>query len=448
MLNKLTLVITTFLVVSGLIAQKEFNQWSVGVEGGHHGAMTAATTNLKVPNLGYVSLNTRYMANPRFGMMLRAGYNGFKFEESDDVINRVNYLNFTLEGVANLGQIMNFSSWTNHIGLLLHTGPGGAINGIGSDTLNTDKMLVGRLGLSPIFKLGNKFMLSTDLTFNGHLKQGVTFDRYESNEINGNGVDGYFFTASVGLTYYIGKAEKHADWTFPKKIDVDGYERRIAELETSLGNALKDDDNDGVPNSFDDDNNTPEGVKVNSKGVEIADIDKDGIPDELDACPEMAGTFSTNGCPDSDKDGVADKDDKCPEKAGAMYNNGCPDIKKETKVAEVNEKINLESINFAVGTPTINAESFSKLENVVKVMNENKDYKLNINGYADDMGPDDFNMSLSQKRANTVKAYLVSKGLDANRLVAKGFGESQPVASNSNEKGRSMNRRVEFKIFF
>ena len=421
-------------------AQQANNKWSVGLEGGMHGVISKTTTGYKSPNFNYYGVNVRYMANSNFGFMTQLGYNGFDFSKGNDQYERVNYLNFTLEGVANLSNIMNFSSWSKHIGLLLHAGPGGGFSGFNSDDYKVDKVLVGRLGISPIFKLGERVTLTTDLTFNGHLKQNRTFDRFNDVKISGRGVDSYFFTSSVGLTFNLGKNAKHSDWAGAD--DFSDYERRIAELEA----ALADDDKDGVSNAFDKDNETPAGLKVDAQGVAIADADGDGVLDAFDECPEAAGTFATNGCPDSDKDGVADKDDECPDVAGAIYSKGCmPSQVQTSEATKTVLKEATETIMFNLGSAEILAGSTSKIEAIVEVLKENPSYNLIIQGYTDDLGTSEYNMALSEKRAEAVKKVILNKGIKENRLVTKGYGEDFPAVQSA--ESREANRRVEFKIF-
>lgn len=175
------------------------------------------------------------------------------------------------------------------------------------------------------------------------------------------------------------------------------------------------------------------------------DADNDGITDAEDACPLANGPASMKGCPDSDGDGIADKDDKCPKVAGVASNDGCPEIKEETK--KVFEQA-LKGIQFEPGKDVIKKTSYGILDNVVKIMKENPSYLLEINGHTDSQGDDAKNMTLSQKRAEAVRNYLVSKGIETSRLTPKGYGETVPKATNDTPAGRAENRRVEFKVNF
>ncbi|MBK8845031.1 MAG: OmpA family protein [Bacteroidetes bacterium] len=175
------------------------------------------------------------------------------------------------------------------------------------------------------------------------------------------------------------------------------------------------------------------------------DSDGDGITDKEDACPELPGDALLKGCPDGDKDGVSDKDDKCPDEAGIAANKGCPEIKEEVK--ELFKKA-LQGIQFETGKDVIRKVSFTILDNVVKVMQDNPAYLIDINGYTDDVGDENANLTLSQNRAAAVKQYLQDKGVNANRIKSAGFGEANPVANNKTATGRALNRRVEFVVQF
>lgn len=175
------------------------------------------------------------------------------------------------------------------------------------------------------------------------------------------------------------------------------------------------------------------------------DTDGDGIQDSEDRCPKVAGTVALKGCPDKDGDGIADIDDKCPNVPGVKENKGCPAVKQET--IEIFKQA-LQGIKFETGKDIIKPVSYPILDKVVKVMQDNPEYELDINGHTDNVGDDARNLTLSQARANAVKKYLSDKGIQASRMTATGFGETQPVGDNNTPAGRAENRRVEFKVKF
>ncbi len=175
------------------------------------------------------------------------------------------------------------------------------------------------------------------------------------------------------------------------------------------------------------------------------DSDDDGVIDDDDECPMLAGRIETNGCPDTDGDYIVDKFDDCPRLPGVKENNGCPEITEETK--EVLREA-LVGIEFELGSDVIRAASYPILDKVVKVMVDNEDYMLRISGHTDNQGNDNANLILSHNRAQSTKNYLISHGIDEDRLDALGYGVTKPVADNATAEGRAQNRRVEFEIVF
>ena len=105
-----------------------------------------------------------------------------------------------------------------------------------------------------------------------------------------------------------------------------------------------------------------------------------------------------------------------------------------------------DNLNFDFGKATIRESSFSSLDKLAQTLIDAKNWKLDITGHTDDKGSDEYNLKLSQNRANAVKDYLVKKGVNAETITAQGFGESKPIVPNDNDSNRERNRRVEFKI--
>jgi len=112
----------------------------------------------------------------------------------------------------------------------------------------------------------------------------------------------------------------------------------------------------------------------------------------------------------------------------------------------VGSKIVLKNIFYDFDKATLRAESMSELERLVQLLNNNPAMKIELSSHTDSKGTDEYNMKLSQARAQSVVDYLISKNISKDRLVAKGYGESQPIATNDTEEGRQMNRRTEFTI--
>ena len=201
-----------------------------------------------------------------------------------------------------------------------------------------------------------------------------------------------------------------------------------------------DRDGDGIADIDDKCPDVPGLARYN--GCPIPDTDKDGINDEVDKCPTVPGVARYNGCPipDTDGDGVNDEEDKCINEKGPASNFGCPVISEE-----VVKQINLAAKNvfFATGSFKLLPKSFKNLDIVVKILNDNPTYKLNIDGHTDNTGKADKNQILSDNRAASVKAYLVGKGISESRLTSTGYGQDKPIADNKTVAGRAQNRRVE-----
>jgi outer membrane protein OmpA-like peptidoglycan-associated protein len=180
------------------------------------------------------------------------------------------------------------------------------------------------------------------------------------------------------------------------------------------------------------------------------DDDKDGIANKYDSCATEVGPAATYGCPDTDSDGIADKYDNCPTEAGTIENAGCPALDPSLVVLTVEEKKVLNeafsSLEFQTGTAKISEKSLASLAELSALMVAKPDYKLEINGYTDNVGNAAKNTKLSKERADAVKKYITSNGVAAGRLKASGFGSKKPIADNKTPEGRQKNRRVEFKI--
>ena len=150
---------------------------------------------------------------------------------------------------------------------------------------------------------------------------------------------------------------------------------------------------------------------------------------------------------DSDGDGVPDRVDNCPTEPGPASNYGCPLTKKQKVVVQDGKIHILEKVQFAVGKTEVLKASFPLLDQVAAVLVGHPEIlKLEVQGHTDNVGPAPKNLTLSHGRSESVVAYLVKKGVAAERLVAKGYGEEKPMADNKTKQGQEENRRVEFKV--
>lgn len=173
------------------------------------------------------------------------------------------------------------------------------------------------------------------------------------------------------------------------------------------------------------------------------DHDRDLVLDWEDRCPDDPGPAELDGCPDRDGDAIPDVSDRCPDEKGVPKADGCP--AKDLVVYEEGQVLLFGSVNFDTGKATIQKDSFPVLDEVVGVLKDHPEIKkIRVDGHTDSVGADAMNLDLSRRRAQSVKEYLIDKGIDPKRLDSKGFGETKPVASNDTALGRAKNRRVEF----
>lgn len=206
-------------------------------------------------------------------------------------------------------------------------------------------------------------------------------------------------------------------------------------------NGCPDSDGDGIADKDD--------ACPNEAGVAALagcpDADGDGVADKDDACPSEAGPAANKGCPwpDSDGDGVLDKDDQCPDVAGTVANNGCPEVTEEVQ-KQLNEYA--RTILFDTGKASLKTESVSVFVDIIKILNEYPNAKFTVEGHTDSQGGEKTNQILSEKRANSVRDFLIAEGIAADRLTAIGYGEAKPIATNDTRAGRAQNRRVEINL--
>jgi outer membrane protein OmpA-like peptidoglycan-associated protein len=186
---------------------------------------------------------------------------------------------------------------------------------------------------------------------------------------------------------------------------------------------------------------------LENNGCPWSDSDGDGLTDNLDKCPNQKGDIANNGCPkqDSDGDGIEDALDNCPMTKGDETNNGCP-IVTETQKKAIDKAIT--SLEFETGKAVIVSTSFPALDMLAMMLEDKSDWNLSLEGHTDNVGEDNSNMKLSEDRAKAVSNYLIKKGIAAERIDVKFYGETKPVASNDTDEGRRMNRRVEMKFVF
>jgi OOP family OmpA-OmpF porin len=408
---------------------QDYDKWSLELNGGFNKPMAPLAPQFLSPtlNIGHVDLGVRYMFNEKFGAKLDYGF-GSMSEANGNRVNSLqpfdtNYWRLNLQGVANMGRVLNFESFSRSFGLLLHGGAGmGAVKPQSNRFAGTNDIVYNLIfGLTPQLKLSKNIALVGDISTILNGRQTVSWDG--STEIlpdleNGYyGTNGTWWTGTIGLNFYLGKSEEHADWY----IAADKYatKEELASQINGIKDMLKDSDGDGVPDYLDKEPNTPAGARVNSAGTTL-DSDGDGTPDHLDKCPFQPGPASTNGCPVEE---VREEVDY---------------LKKAINDGYVN-------VYYAFDSSKPLGYSISAANYVANFLKRNPGVSVEIKGYADELGPEDYNMKLSEKRAKAVYDILIAAGINSSRLSYKGYGEDTSVDKSSAD-ARQMARRASFEV--
>ncbi len=447
-MKKVILLSLIFAFAASSHAQTMDKKWGFGVGAGAYGSITDQGNGF-MPEL-YLS---RYL-NPRLDVLFQ---------------NDVGLYNSSLNNSLDLGNSFinlryKFTDENKALRPYLFAGPGFLAN----NQVRNFNYDVG---------LGTKYYLNSTTAL--YLEAG-----YSSGvEAITHGITGResIWKAIVGIELDFGKTkDSDLDGVSDKK---DICPNTPAGVSVDMNGCPVDTDGDGVADYLD---NCPADKGLTSlKGC--PDADNDGIADKDDACPDVAGLAKLKGCPDSDGDGVTDNDDRCadtkkgykvdaygcpfdtdkdgvideeddcPTVFGPSDSKGCPVKVVEKKIEELQEltieqveiqNIKVASVHFVSNKSYLTDYSKAIMDKLVKIMNNNPDFRVNIFGFADSRGEEGHNIVLSQDRVKTASDYLTSKGISKDRMIQqKAFGEAKPIASNATEEGRLKNRRVEFELF-
>ena len=381
------------------VNSQSMNKSSIGFNIGGHDGMSKTNHYTRLHQLNHYELNYRYMMNNRFGLKFDAGFDNFQFVDDHPATNA---LRFSIQPTFNLTDLLHMNNFSTRWGILLHMGAGYAamwnkeVRGP-NEILNlkegsVDEILQGIIGLTPQFKLNERLSINGDIAFMGNIRQNYGFD-FESAPIQGGGFSGYYATASIGFSYYIGKSKNNADWTYSPTFNplvMQENLNRIIALETLAKEAdakLGDDDKDGVINAVDQEVNTPLGNKVDITGKTI-----------IETPPTDLNSF-----------GIAD-------------------------------------IMFVKGSFYINPIYYRIMDRVVSYMAANPTKKISVSGHTDIDGSDEINNKISEVRVNNVVNYLIKKGADKNRLEITFKGKKQVKYPGNTSEVDAANRRVQFTI--
>lgn len=356
--------------------------------------------------------------------------------------------------------------------------------------------------------------VGVDFNYLGGVTKGLAYDanandsRHTIDEVELDLVGGLKYAVTPRISAFV---EYHEHFATAEEWDgafIDFANDKLRGFKVGLCIKLgrnKDSDGDGVIDDDDDCPDTPLGVEVDENGCP-KDRDLDGIPDYQDDCPDIPGLPEFNGCPDTDGDGIPDKEDDCPELPGLLEYNGCPDTDGDgvidpkdlcpdtpmgVKVDEYGCPIDSDGdgmtddidqcpdeygpieyngcpeppdagwpdfkqetppeVYFEYDKSELTPEAEAELGKIVRNMFENPSFKIRLSGFADPRGSAEYNLNLSKKRVESVKKYLMKRGIPENRIYLKGVGELQEVGADENESQEEQYRRarkVQFQTFF
>ena len=418
-MKKILLTLVFAFALNTLSAQNEldkkkaidFNQWSIELNAGFNKPQNPLTPGYFTSTISpfTVELGTRYMLNNKFGLKADFGLVSITGDnKSKDFGSK--YYRIDLQAVANLGRIMSFETWTKTIGLLAHAGFGVAQLNDDNST-KTDKMGNIIFGFTGQIKLSNKIALTGDMTTILNAKQDNAFDFASQTGVKGfNG--NTLFTGTVGLTVYLGKNEKHADWVIEN-------DDRFAEINArfiAVENRMLDTDKDGVANYLDEETDTPPGAMVDTKGRSI-DKNNNGVADETEAyILKNSGSNTDN--------------------SHVLTNN-------EQIKNTINSGYVCTYFDFDDSKP--NNTSTEGIGFILTYLRSNPSASVDIIGHADEIGKSAYNDKLSNARATNVKNILLKANINPSRLNVVASGEDTSVDKES-DGARKLVRKVTFVI--
>lgn len=411
--------------VSDGLQKSAFNKWSIDLNGGLSRPTAPFEPGYYVEDFSFfhVDLGARYMFNPKFGFKLDLGYDSFE-NPSNLAPFKTKYYRTNIQGVLNVGRLLNFEDFTQRLNAQIHMGPGYSF--MESNNFNgTDEMVNVLMGITGQLKLNDKIALNADFTMINNIRQHYSFDGTSTFGAvrQDRGFNGTLYNATLGLSIYLGNNETHADWAFEMKDEkLAELEDRIAEMETMMN----DTDRDGVPDYLDVENNTTNGVAVDAKGRAV-DLNNNGVPDELERYVEAKTKEAI--VKNNEATGVS------PSSNGSNGRSG----------KSPNELINQGYINVFFDTDSFypKSSSTSDIYFVINYLKENPAATVDIIGSADVRGNNEYNQSLSKKRAEKVKSIVEKAGIAGSRLNIISQGEENLGKGSEN---LSLVRKVTFRL--
>ena len=399
--EKKNLVYSTSKSTSGMVndtlpkdKKKNYNRWSVNFNAGINvgirpftdGYYAANPNYISNPELNHFDFNVRKMFNTKFGLRLGVAYDNFKAETKSPPFNN-NMYRATLEGVINLHRVMRWEEFTDTFGLQFHFGPGFSFLEAPNTKTFSDYdnifSIVG--GATLLIKVSDRLVLNADYTLVSNLTHHVTLDGKTKLDPSLSRTGSVYNTA-LGITFYFGKKQKHADWYWEKDKTRKEYNNLLARIE-DLENKIAD------------------------RG-DLTEEVKNYINNNFGDLQNTVNNFNDN------------------------YTN-----------VQMKNMINGQYVNvfFDFDETRITPGSISAINFLIKYLNANPNASVDVIGYADELGDFNYNINLSKRRAERVMEMIVRSGIDAKRLKLVVKGEDNSVPKES-KLARQLVRRVAFKV--
>lgn len=414
--------------------RKDYNKWTIEVTAGQSKGTRPFTEGYYSSNpesaFGTVQLNSigfavRYMFSPGVGLKADISRDLFRNNSSTESLPfEMQQFRFGIQGVINAARLMNIQKELGRLSFLIH---GGLQISRATPTLEEDKFDPSYFylkseynggvifGISPELRVSKKFSIIADFSTISNFRQHFSWDGRLNEEKNN--LSGQMVMVSLGLTYSFGKDNMHGDWAIideTKIKEIEELDKRIGELE----NMMNDSDKDGVPDYLDVENNSIAGVAVDTKG-RMVDINKNGIPDELESY---------------------------------MANNYIDKANVNTVIEGANADMIKKMINegyvatyFETGKSRPTQESTEGIGFILQYLRNNPGSSVEIVGHADEIGSNAVNDKLASDRATSIRQILMDAGVDGSRLNIISEGEDKSVLRDSSDARRIV-RRVTFKI--
>jgi OOP family OmpA-OmpF porin len=378
-----------FTLMSIFASAQDYDHWSIDIGGGIHQVGSTLSPGFSENIFGQGHIGYRYMFNEKFGLRLDLGYNSFTANEDSQPFTS-NYYRASLEGVVNLGSVLKFHTWTNRFNLLAHGGVGAASLNITDPVDNGgDVMFAMNFGITPQFKLNNRFSLFLDFSSLIHFYQEDNFDGGPNSATRESNIS--LFNTSIGLNIALGKNKQSADFWRGE-----------------------------------------EAIVVNSE--------LESIKNRLDTAEKEIQVLKTKESSPNKELIMTELDNRYVKKGETTYG----DVVTSSNVDFIKELLNRGYVNvfFDINSTKIQKESLSSVNYLRQFLYDNPYVNASLIGFTDETGSEERNQTLSNNRAKAVFDMLVASGISPTRLSYGGVGEDKTMSKGA----RQLARKVTFKI--